>query len=180
MTVYQLKISLKGLIPPIWRRVQVSSTITVAELHLILQAVMGWQNLHTYRFIIEGVAYGQPETDDWPAVQSAEQTRLEQIISEQGQKFIYVYDFESDWQHVLKVEQILQLEAEDFYPRCLTGQRACPPEDCGGIFSYSDLLHILADPTHEDYSAAIDWLGREFNPEAFDPEATNIALNIAS
>jgi hypothetical protein len=174
--IYQLKISLKGLLPPIWRTFQVAGQITLPDLHLTAQTVMGWENIHLYRFIIDGLPYGDPDTDGWPNVTAAQDILLAQVISQPGQKFIYVYDFGDDWQHVLRVERILSPEANTLYPRCLKGQRACPPENCGGIWQYSTLLDIRQDPDHESYAAVTQQLGPAFDPEAFAPERVNEAL----
>lgn len=175
-TIYQLKISLKGLIPPIWRIFQVAGSLTLHELHLTAQIVMGWENNHLYRFIIDGVAYGDPDPEGWPQVKGAGQTQLQQVVSQPGQKFIYVYDFGADWQHVLKVEGVLAPESDALYPRCLKGQRACPPEDCGGIWNYSNLLDIYQDPRHEDFALARQGLGPDFAPEMFEVQRVNQAL----
>lgn len=175
--IYQCKVSLKGLIPPIWRKFQVSGEVTLYHLHLILQIVMGWKNQHLYQFIIDGVDYSEPPPDTaWPPVQDPHRVTLNQVIHQPGSKFIYVYDFGADWQHVIKVDSILPPQPDTGYPLCLSGQRACPPENSGGIFHYTELLEIRQDPTHEDYAEVTAGLGEGFDPDAFEVNSVNQAL----
>jgi trans-aconitate methyltransferase len=177
VSVYQLKISLKGLIPPIWRKVQVPGQVTLYELHRILQIVMGWGNYHPYRFLIEGAAYGEPDpTETW--LKPARETRLNEVVSDEGSKFIYRYDPADDWQHVVKVEKITPPQSGESYPLCLSGQRACPPEECGGIWEYANLLEVLKNPEHPDYQEMLEQYGGQVDSEAFDVVRVNKALRL--
>jgi tRNA (cmo5U34)-methyltransferase len=175
MSVYQCKVSLKGLIPPIWRKIQVAGDIGLDEFHRILQTVMGWGNYQSYRFIIDGLSYG-PADEAGSAVMAAGEMRLNQVVEAEGSKFIYVYDLADDWQHVIKIEKILPPEPDVHYPICLAGQRACPPEECGGIWEYSNLLEILKNPRHPDYRQILEDFGGDFDPEVFDLTRINRAL----
>ena len=166
--IYQLKISLKGLIPPIWRQVQVDNAVTLETLHHIFQTAMGWENAHLYRFVIDGLPYGDPATDGWSNVQPASQVKLAEVIDKAGHKFIYVYDFGDDWQHAVKIEKILPPDPAVNPAIGLAGRRACPPENCGGIFAYGQMLDILQDPTDEAYADVMARLGQGFDPEAFE------------
>ena len=98
------------------------------------------------------------------------------MVSEAGDKFVYEYDFGDSWEHVILVEKILQLETGVNYPICLGGKRACPPEDCGGIWGYGDLLEAIQDPTHPEHKDMLEWLGGSFNPEGFDVDIVNQRL----
>ena len=80
----------------------------------------------------------------------------------------YTYDFGDNWEHTVELEEILPRDKDVEYPRCIAGERACPPEDCGGIWGYEDLLQIISDPEHEEYEAMLEWIGGEFDPEHFD------------
>jgi tRNA (cmo5U34)-methyltransferase len=173
--VYQCKVSLKGLIPAIWRRIQVAGDTRLDEFHRILQTVMGWGNYHLYQFIIDGIVYGEP-AGLGPAVTPASEIKLNQVVQAKGQKFIYIYDLADDWQHVIKIEKILPPEPDVYYPVCLAGQRACPPEECGGIFEYGNLLEILQNPRHPEHREMMEPFGGEFDPEAFDLVPINRAL----
>jgi hypothetical protein len=175
--VHQLKVTLGGSDPPIWRRVQVAGDISLAKLHQILQIVMGWENSHLHQFMVDGTSYGEPD----PALQELElkderEAKLDQVAPMVGSRFIYEYDFGDGWQHEILVEQIAPTEPGVRYPVCLAGERACPPEDCGGIWGYIDLLKAIRNLDHPEHNEMIDWLGRDFDPEAFDLDATNRAL----
>ncbi|MBE7552001.1 MAG: methyltransferase [Anaerolineales bacterium] len=175
--IYQCKVSLKGLIPPIWRKIQVSGDIRLDEFHRVLQIVMGWGNYHSYRFIIDGAMYG-PLGDVFAdaTVRSAHEVRLSQVAGTEGSRFIYLYDLADDWQHVVKVEKILAPKPGVQYPICRAGQRACPPEECGGIWEYTNLLEILQDPRHPEHREIVEPYGGDFDPEVFDLVRVNRAL----
>jgi hypothetical protein len=131
--VYQIKVTLKGSKPPIWRRIQITSDITLVQLHRILQRVMGWEGSHLYQFVISGIAYGDPGmVGEWDA-EDARIVTLAALVRGEKSKLLYEYDFGDSWEHELLVEKILPLEEGKRYPICLTGKRACPPEDCGGV-----------------------------------------------
>lgn len=174
--IYECKVSLKGLIPPIWRKFRVTSDITLHRLHLTLQTVMGWGNYHYYEFIINGTEYGEPDNIFWPHLKAARRVRLNQVVQAEGCKFIYIYDFSDDWQHVIKVEKILPAESTSYHPICLAGRRACPPEEAGGIYEYTHLLEIIENPNNEEHAEVMEWLGGAFDPEAFDVERINRVL----
>jgi hypothetical protein len=173
--IYQIKVTLKGSKPPIWRRIQVGGETTLAGLHGILQAVMGWDDYHLHSFEVNGVAYGQPSPE--LPMRNDKSAKLTQLVPGEKFKFRYEYDFGDSWEHVLEVEKILPPEPGVHYPRCLTGKRACPPEDVGGIWGYADFLVAIASPEHPEHDEMLEWVGGEFDPEAFDLEAVNARLS---
>ncbi|MGI9950781.1 plasmid pRiA4b ORF-3 family protein [Moorellaceae bacterium AZ2] len=177
-SIYQLKITLKGIKPPIWRRVQVPGNVTLYKLHKIIQVVMDWGDYHLYEFRIGDTYYGIPDPDfeELHRVKSARSVKLNQVVPSEGFKFLYVYDFGDNWQHEIVVEKILPPVEGMKYPICLDGRRASPPEDCGGIGGYYEMLRILRDPEHEEYEETLQWLGGSFDPEAFDLEIINEVL----
>lgn len=174
--VYQLKVTLKGSKPPIWRRIQVRGSTTLARLHRILQIVMGWEEAHLHQFIVDGIYYGEPDPDWDLDIKSERRVRLEQIVSAVKDRFIYEYDFGDSWEHIIVVEKILPAEAGQRYPRCLTGRRACPPEDVGGVWGYLYFLEAISDAQHPEHEAMLEWVEDDFDPEAFDQEAVNRQL----
>ena len=177
--VYQIKVVLLETEPPIWRRFLVPSSVTLHRLHLILQDVMGWSNYHLYRFQIGREDYGEPHPDNEfneLYFKNSRRTKLGQIVTKKRDVFQYEYDFGDSWQHMLLVEDILGYQPDMRYPVCLAGERACPPEDCGGPYGYAELLETISDPEHEDHQDMLTWLGGNFDPNSFDIEIVNLKL----
>jgi hypothetical protein len=174
--VYQLKIVLSGIKPPIWRSIQVKNNITLPELHRIIQTVLGWQNYHLHSFLIQGVEYAQPNPDLEGNVSNETYKRLRDIVSTEGEKFEYLYDFGDNWEHEVTFEKVLPVDKEKSYPVCLEGQRACPPEDCGGVWGYDGFLQTIGDENHEEHDEMLEWVGGEFDPEEFDVASINKKL----
>jgi hypothetical protein len=179
-TVYQLKVVLLETEPLVWRRFVIPSGATLHRLHLILQEVMGWTNSHLYRFQIGEREYAEPDPDnefyELP-FRNSKRAKLGRLVTKRGSTFLYEYDFGDSWIHELVVEDILKCEPGKHYPTCLTGERACPPEDCGGTYGYAELLEIISDPEHEEYLNTMTWLGGDFAPDLFDIEPVNQKLH---
>jgi hypothetical protein len=168
--IFQLKISLDGVQPPIWRRLQVPGDISLFKLHFIFQIAMGWTNSHLHEFHIAGQYYGTLFEDDWEEreIRPEKDNQLEQVIPGKGFQFRYVYDFGDNWTHTILVEDILEPAERQHYPTCLTGARACPPEDVGGTWGYTEFLEVLADPNHLEQESYLTWAGGKYDPEAFN------------
>ena len=178
--IYRIKVTLKHSKPPIWRRIEVLGNTRLDKLHLILQATMGWWNAHLHQFVVAGdTYYGEPhpDYDMWGSEMLDEKKhRLYQIASGEKSKFIYEYDFGDSWEHILLVEKILPPETGVTYPRCIKGKRACPPEDVGGVWGYEYFVETIKDPTHPEHDDMLEWVGDDFDPEAFDLVEINRAL----
>lgn len=176
-SVYQIKVTLNDSKPPIWRRILVTDTITLHQLHSILQIVMGWTDSHLHQFIIDEEFYGDPEDDEFGDLETKNEKRyrLNQFVERKGSKFIYEYDFGDSWEHTIHVEVILPIEKGAQYPICLEGKRACPPEDIGGIWGYEDFLKILSNSKDPEHEEMMEWIG-EFDPERFDLDCVNESL----
>ncbi len=168
--IFQLKITLQNIKPPVWRRVVVDAGSTLDHVHEVIQAAFGWWNYHLHEFEIDGTRYGDPDPDDdWgPPTVHEQRVRLDTVVTV-GSTFGYLYDFGDGWSHRVTVEKVLPAETGTTVPACIGGRRACPPEDCGGPWGYEHLLEALADPTHPDHRHLTDWIGAPFDPEAFDP-----------
>jgi hypothetical protein len=175
--IFQLKITLKRSKPAIWRRIQVPGNITLERLHHIFQIVMGWSNFHLHQFIIKYEYYGTPDPDFFEEIHNESRTKLGSVVSKPGDKFIYDYDFGDSWEHHVIVEKILSPEKNVNYPVCIKGKRACPPEDCGGIWGYENLLEAIKDPKHPEHEDLLEWVGEDFDPEFFDIEEVNDRLH---
>lgn len=174
--VYQFRITLKGVKPSIWRRIQ-TKNCTLDKLHEHIQTAMGWTNSHLHQFKIGGVIYGDPELlfegweDETPPVNSL-RIKISTILPADGKRFRfdYEYDFGDGWEHEILFEGCLRAEKQTRYPLCLEGERACPPEDVGGIYGYQEFLEALADPKHEEHESFMKWCG-PFDAEKFDAKS---------
>jgi len=177
-TVYQLKITLKGSKPPIWRRILIDPNTKLDRLHDILQDAMGWYDSHLHQFAVGRTLYGVPDPDfDFgPETLNEKSYTLGQLAPKAKSKLTYEYDFGDGWAHELLVEKVLPVDPEARYPICVGGARACPPEDCGGIWGYADLLETIKDPNNPEHEEMMEWLGGEFDPEQFDIDAVNQQL----
>lgn len=178
--VYQLKITLQEITPPIWRRIQIPADCTLRELHEVIQTVFGWLDYHLHLFEVKGVQYGEPdpEFDDEPPIHRDARTKVRTVLARLGATMVYEYDFGDCWKHDILLEGMFLAEPGVRYPRCIGGARSTPPEDCGGVAGYQSLLDILQDPDDEEYDDMRQWAGEGFDPEAFDPEAINWALQL--
>ncbi len=173
--IYQIKVTLKDSEPHIWRRIQVPGHITLYKLQRIMQMVMGWENAHLHEFVINGTSYGQSHPEYGLEMKTERRARLDELVSEENMEFIYKYNLDEEWEHQLLVEKIISPTPKVHYPLCVEGDQACPPEDCGGILGYKDLLEILQNPEDPEYEETIEWLG-DFDPTAFDVEEVNQKL----
>jgi hypothetical protein len=171
----QFKVTLRGISPPIWRRIQVWEDRTLSQLHRVLQVVMGWENYHLYEFRIGSKLYGPPDPEFGRKIIDAKRTRIRAILSGVGTQFEYVYDLGDYWQHDLLLEGRPQLDPGGAYPRCIAGQRRCPPEDVGGPGGYERYLKALADPSHREHEEMMAWRG-PFDPDGFSVEKVNREL----
>jgi len=177
--VYQFKVTLEGIRPPIWRRIQVPENYTFWDLHVAIQDAMGWSDSHLHEFDVYDPASGSQErlgipTEDFDfddEMVPGWSRNISQYFSLENPKAGYVYDFGDDWEHTLTLEKILPREKARQYPVCVKGKRACPPEDCGGIWGYEELVEIITDPEHEEYDEMIEWVGEGFEAEAFDAKS---------
>ena len=202
--IYELKITLQDSKPPIWRRIAVAADMRLSDLHGVIQIVMGWTNSHLHQFIVRNHR-SKPTREEIQEISRNEQwdklaecmhrdlylsdpqfdmeeaedeskVKLCELAPAVKSKFIYEYDFGDGWDHQIEVVKISLPDKDIEYPVCLKGKLACPPEDCGGIWGYYDMLDVLKDPKHEGYEELTEWLENDFDPELFDIERVNAAL----
>lgn len=172
--VFQFKVTLKGSKPPIWRRIQVPETYSFWDLHVAIQDAMGWCDCHLHQFEFGNrndrgnSVIGIPSEEDTVKVFFDRDEPIVKWFKAERSKADYWYDFGDDWHHEVKFEKILQCERSVSYPQCIAGKRACPPEDCGGIYGYEELLRVINDPSDEQYEEMLEWVGGEHDPELFD------------
>jgi hypothetical protein len=175
-TALELRVTLQGSDPPIWRRVRVPAEIRLPALHRVLQRVMGWRNAHLHEFVAGGVSFGEPAEEDNYGPIDERRIRLSQLIRRAGDRIGYVYDFGDGWLHEILVERAVHDPVASASIVCLAGARACPPEDCGGIGGYGEFRVAITDPNHERHDELREWIGGDFDPEHFDLAAVNRAL----
>jgi hypothetical protein len=182
--IHRVKVTLRGAKPPIWRRFEVASDITLQRLHRVIQIAFEWQDYHLHVFDTAAGRYGIPDPDGELDIRNDASKKLSAVADWPGDRIRYTYDFGDWWELDIVVEAVLPAEAGLRYPRCTGGRRAAPPEDCGGVWGYADLLNILADQRHEEHQARLEWLGLEtaagFDPGAFDSDAVNLDLAVMS
>jgi hypothetical protein len=173
----QLKIILFQSKPMIWRTFKVTDDYRMDRFHQVIQLVMGWNNSHLHEFRIKGREIGMPDDHfalDFPNLEDETKVRLRDLDLKEKDTFHYLYDFGDSWEHILYVENISTEELLN--PICLEGERACPPDDCGGEWGYTDLLEILKDKNHPEYEGYKEWLPRGFKPNIFPLKAVNEEL----
>jgi hypothetical protein len=178
--IYQIKVTLLGTKPPIWRWLLVPASLTLVQLHEVLQSAMGWLDSHMHGFRIGQKSFMIPDPEEGLTldlgVGDERKVRLFTVLGKVGSKAVYTYDYGDNWDHSISVEKILQPEGGRTYPVCVAGKRRCPPEDCGGISGYYNLLETISDPEHEDYEDMVKWIGGDFDPEDFSVNDVNEML----
>ncbi len=149
INICSINISIKGIQKHISRKVEVPCNFTLHSLHLVIRAAMGWQNCHLYEFKIGDKIFTRnpekipvfPELPGFPVYEDSESTYINEIVlMGNSTKIVYIYDFGDEWLHTVKIERVIPAVKDVYYPRCVAGKRACPPEDSRGIYSYSHML----------------------------------------
>jgi len=164
--VVRLKVTLKGTKPPVWRRLLVPGSMTLADLCEAILTGMGWVGGHLHSFEVDGRQYGDPSLVD--DVADEKRVTLNGLRKSGVKSFVFTYDFGDDWEHGVVIEKAEAAAPGQARPVCVAGARNCPPEDCGGVWGYAELLEILADPDHPEREERMEWIGEDFDPEAFD------------
>lgn len=176
---YQFKVTLQGIEPEIWRRLLVPASYSFWDLHVAIQDAMGWLDYHLHVFRVrhpltgEAAQIGIPNEDAFEGEEAflpGWVIPLVEYFREPGDRADYEYDFGDGWEHDVVLEQVTGRIAKAKYPICLDGARACPPEDCGGVPGFEDMLSILRDPSHEEHESTPEWVGGRYDPAAFDPQ----------
>jgi hypothetical protein len=174
--VYQVKVVLRDSKPPIWRRVQLRGETALDTFHKILQTLMGWTDSYPHLFIIDRTFYGKPDLESPFEVKDEKDFTLNSLFAGRKKRFAYEYDFEDCWQHELLIEEVITPKERLKYPVCLGGKRAYPPEDCGGIWEYTDILEAIEDPKHPEYYNMLRWVENGLDPDSFNLEEINLRL----
>ena len=176
--IFRLKVRLADIEPEIWRRIVVSASHTLTELHAVIQGALGWQDYHLHMFEIADDRYEIPEQGLEPETgwRDEGQHRIGELLSV-GMEFSYVYDFGDDWLHRVTVEDRQMAAPGEPAPLCVDGARACPPEDCGGPFAYPEFLQALNNSDHPEHEDMVEWAGG-YEPELFDVAQANKLIQV--
>ncbi len=172
---YELNIELKDIKPRIWRSFLVDSDITLPKLHKVIQTIMGWSNSHLHQFVKDDIIFSLPDEEGFMESINYINIRLCEVLKTVGDSIIYEYDFGDDWEHELKLIKKRD-DIDSKHPLCINGERNCPPEDCGGVPGYEDLLKALKNPNKKNYKEIIEWIGDSYDPEIFDIQNINKLL----
>ena len=177
--LYQFKITLMDIKPVIWRRIQIPDC-TLGNLHEYIQAAFGWTNSHLHQFTIDGVWYSQPAPSGYVfEMEFEDETRriLSKLLPNSANRaqWLYEYDFGDGWRHEILFEGCPPMDPKVNYPLCIEGERACPPEDCGGPWAFAQYLKALANPTHKENKENLEWRGW-FDPEEFSAKESTRAM----
>lgn len=173
---YELKITLLGIKPPVWRLITVPGEITLDRLHDIFQIVMGWADQHLHLFKIDGKSYAEKPEEEFEG-QEEMQHRLRDLVTSARTRFDYRYDFGDGWDHRIVVERISKVpKGYKAVTRCLGGRRRCPPEDVGGTRGFAEFLRACKNPRHPEHEQHLRWVGGSFNPNDFDADAVNLEI----
>lgn len=177
--IFQVKVGLRGAKPPIWRRLEIPADISLAQLHEVIQVAFEWNGGHMHVFETDYGEFGKADAALGHSSETA--VTLEQVAPAAGRRIRYTYDFGDNWKHEIVVEKTVQRDSTLRYPRCTGGRRAAPPDDCGGVWGYAELVGVLGDPAHPEHDDMLEWLGldsaAEFEPGHFDAESITMSLS---
>ena len=177
--ILQFKIELSEIKPLVWRRILVPTDYNFWDLHVAIQDSMGWLDYHLHHFEIKGKGKKKEEKigipdferlDDLPEVYPGWEIPVLQYYNDLGVRARYLYDYGDSWWHTIQLEGYLVKEKNLKYPICIDGERSCPPEDCGGVSGYYEMLKTLSNPEDEDYEDMKTWVGKNWNSEKFDKD----------
>jgi hypothetical protein len=172
--IYELKISLSGIKPTIYRTIQIEKNRTFFELHAAIQIAFGWGNSHMHIFEIGDDRIGMSDFDEFEDDHTIEEKtiRLFQTGLNEKDKFEYIYDFGDHWVHEIQVTKILEPK-KTFYPKCIKGSMNRPPEDCGGIYGFEDFKEIMGNRKHSEFKDMKTWYGGMYDEELFSKDQIN-------
>jgi hypothetical protein len=173
--VFQLRITLQDVHPPVWRRLLVPGSVRLDKLHRMIQAAFGWSDYHLHDFRIGDLRWGT-YLDDYPEDELDERTLTVVQALEGVRRFSYEYDFGDSWEHEIIIEDFGRAELGLKFGVCVDGQNACPPEDVGGYPGYEEFREAIADPDHHEHLRMLDWVGGAFDPAEFDLAIANARL----
>jgi len=170
--IWQIKITLSRTKPPIWRRLEVPGDLDLGTLHRAIQGAFGWWDSHLHVFETGVGRFGVPDRE--LGFRNERSITLSDVAPRTGDRFTYTYDFGDDWEHVIVVEKLVPRATGTRYPRCTDGRRACPPEDCGGVWGYHEMLRAGTETGCEEHPDVGSWI-QDMIPNGFDPEKFEVS-----
>jgi len=176
--IYKIRIELIYSEPLIWREFYVEANTLLPEFHEIIQIIMGWENAHMHQFIHDRNFYGMPDPYDELGTIDYQDVKISDLLTKKKEALIYEYDFGDSWEHKIVLKSIEETVGFNQLPYCEKGKMACPPEDCGGIPGYENLVRVLSNPEDEEYEDMIMWLGGKYNAELLEIDKINKNLKL--
>lgn len=177
--ILEIDITLQGSNPKIWRRVLIPANLNFRELHYVIQFSMGWTNSHLHQFIVgrrdRCIGIRLEDGFDDTEMEDGREVNISELLANPKDKITYEYDFGDGWEHLVEVKKVLEPELGKHYPVVIDGAMACPPEDCGGIWGYADLVETMKKKGTKKYKEMLEWLGEDFEPQAFEMAEINAA-----
>jgi hypothetical protein len=177
VVMYQIKATLNGIKPPVWRRLLVPGSYSLKDVHDVLQIAFNWTNSHLHQFVVKKKHYGLPYDDFGEDIANEKRFRLDDVLKAPRDSMVYEYDFGDGWEHKIVLEKVHNNPGGHLTPLCMDGARACPPDDCGGPWGYDSLLNILSNPAHPEHQDMLEWAGGLIDPEHFDIAEINSILS---
>jgi pRiA4b ORF-3-like protein len=171
--VFSLRLQVVGCSPRIWRRILVRETMWVTRLHDCIQIAFDWFDYQTHAFVLDNLRFGNPLQKDDQTIEDDRDITLADFDLGSRERFLYEYNFGSGWQVEIKVEKSTLVEKGHVYPLVVAGERAGPPEDCGGLEAFHDMLACIKEPDSDLGREWLEWLGPHYNPTACDVEKIN-------
>nr|WP_275440466.1 plasmid pRiA4b ORF-3 family protein [Vibrio sp. Of7-15] len=170
---YVIKVELLESKPSVWRRFTVSNQMDLLSFHMLIQDVMGWENEHLFEFTHGQKNYRFSEEGDMTLLESIP---LGALLCEPDDSMLYTYDFGDCWEHKITLEKIQKADCD--IPKVTAGRNACPPEDCGGVFCYEQLLKANRRRNTDDLELLEDygWLEEELTPSVFNKDEVNAVI----
>jgi hypothetical protein len=154
--IYRLEVAIKNLSPTIWRDIVVPGHYSLRDLHLVLQSAMGWENCHRHAFALNDDPFSLDDAGSTENEEYEVNTKISDLLKKTGLVLRYLYDFNDNWEHTVTVKTIYKRNPRHFYPDCVGGEMACPPEDIGGGKAYRQLLKAIINPDDVDEESLLD------------------------
>ncbi|OFZ13213.1 MAG: hypothetical protein A2X86_09225 [Bdellovibrionales bacterium GWA2_49_15] len=177
-SMIELRITLEDTEPAVWRKILVPQTISLENLHYVVQMAMGWENDHLYSFTINKKEYGEGDEDGFGELPRSLKTRLGKCLLGVDE-FSYLYDFGDNWEHRIEVIGFADHPQGLSTPLCTDGENACPPEDCGGAGGFHEIKRALKQKRSKKNAELLEWV-RDYDPKVFQVEKVNRAIQLNS